>query len=363
MAVKAACKTLALLSIAVLSGCASRPSIPPAFMHPEGLYLQDEPYSRLYVEIDRVEGANLPEFFVDEIKAFLGEHCAKSGGISVILDPPVPASDVEGMSLSAASILCTNGPVESDGPPPAYLHLFAYDGKTTFKGARPEPRVVFNCPSAIFWNVDYARSWPDQTRIDMLRHELGHILGLCRNTAHGDGAHCDKQGCLMFPTPDMLSQIGGLVHLYFREHRLCKDCMRDLELAAEAPCDENLSFAGPFLMRREDGYSVASMAFCEIVLAHPIPAPFDWRETLKRAKAGLIEATERTQHRDGDLKEYHEGTLRAFFGAPQTGTLTEELEQDIAVLSQATNDPSAGVRRFASDMLKKRQEALTAQGR
>lgn len=363
MAVKATCKTLALLSIAVVSGCASRPSIPPAFMHPERLYLLGEPYSRLYVEIDRVEDADLPEFFVDEIKAFVGKHCAKPDGVTVTLDPPVPASEVEGMSLSAASILCTDGPVDSDGPPPAYLHLFVYDGKTTFEGATPYPHVILNCPSAIFWNVDYARSWPDQTRIDMLRHELGHILGLCRNTAHGDGAHCDKHGCLMFPTPDLLSQLGGKVHLYFREHRLCKDCIRDLAMAAGAPCEENLSFAGPFLIRRENGYSVASLAFCEIILAHPMPADFDWHVALHQAKADLRKAVGRTQRREEDLKEYHAATLRTFRGAPQAVALTERLERDIAALSRAVDDPSPGIRRFASDLLKKKERALAEQGR
>lgn len=360
---KIACKIVTLLSIAALSGCASRRSIPAAHMHPERFYLQDRPYSRLYVEVDRTEGVDLPPFFVDELKAFLGEHCAKPDGIEVVLDPPIPACEFENMPHSAASILCTDGPVPDLGAQPAYLHIVAHDGKTAFRGARREPHVLFTCPSTIFWNVDYARSWPDQTRIDMLRHELGHILGLCRNTEHGDGAHCDKHGCLMFPRPDLLSQIGGRAHLYYREQRLCDDCRRDLKQAAETPCDDNLSFAGPFLIRKEDGYSVAALPFCELIVPHPVPAEFDWQEALDRAKACVRKAMGRVRREEGDLKKYHEGAFTAFLGASQTTGLTEMLEQDIAALSRATNDPSAGVRRLASHMLKKRQEALAAQGR
>jgi hypothetical protein len=306
---------------------------------------------------------DLPPFFVDQLKAFLGEHCAKPDGVEVILDPPIPASEFENMPLSALSILCCNGPAPDHATQPAYLHVVAYDGKTAFKGAMREPRVLFTCPSTVFWNVDYARSWPDQTRLDMLRHELGHILGLCRNTAHGDGAHCDKHGCLMFPTPDLLSQIGGRVHLYYREQRLCDDCLHDLKQAAEVPCEDNLSFAGPFLIRKEDGYLVASLPFCELIVPHPIPVEFDWQKALGQAKAYVRKSMGRVRREEGNLKRYHEGAFTAFLGAPQTAGLTEMLEQNIAVLSRAMNDPSADVRRLASHMLKKRQEALATQGR
>jgi len=343
---KIAREIVTLLSMAALSGCASRSSIAAAYMHPERFYLQDKPYSRLHVEIDRTKGVDLPPFLVDELKAFLGEHCAKPDGIEVVLDPPIPACEFENMPRSAASILYTDGPPPDDDAQPAYLHIVAHDGKTAFRGARREPHVLFTCPSTIFWNVDYARSWPDQARIDTLRHELGHILGLCRNTDHGDGAHCDKHGCLMFPTPDLLSQIGGRVHLYYREQRLCDDCLRDLKQAAEAPCEQVLSFAGLFLIRKEDGYSVASLAFCELIVPHPMPAEFDWQEALGRAKAYLGKAVGPVRREEGDLKRHHEGAFAAFLGAPQTADLTEMLEQDIAALSRATNDPSAGVRRL-----------------
>ena len=61
--VKIARKIVTLLSIAALFGCASRSSVPAPYMYPERLYLQDRPCTRLYVEIDRTEGVDLPSFF------------------------------------------------------------------------------------------------------------------------------------------------------------------------------------------------------------------------------------------------------------------------------------------------------------
>jgi hypothetical protein len=356
-------KTLILLSLVISAGCASRPSLPPQYMYPERLYLQDEPYTRLYVEIDRIEGADFPEYLVDELRVFLAEHCSKPDGIEVVLDPPIPTSEFEDVPLGLASILCIDGPVaEEGGPPPAYLHVFVYGGKTMFKGATQEPHVVVECPSTVFWNVDYARTYPKRAKIHMLRHELGHILGLCRNTAHGDGVHCHRHGCLMHPTPDVLSQWGGKVRLYYREHRLCEDCQRDLEAAKQAPPDETLSFVGPFLLRRAEGYSVASLPFFDTIIGPSALSEFDSPAALARAKINLARSVQRISREGGDLREYHEGTWRDFHGRPRKESSREKLEQDIAVLRAAASDPSPGIRGFASGLLKERQDALAAQG-
>jgi hypothetical protein len=331
-------------------------------MYPERLYLQDEPYTRLYAEIDRMEGADFPDDLVDELKAFLAEHCSKPDGIEVVLDPPIPAAEFKDAPLSLASILCIDGPVAEEGrPPPAYLHVFVYDGRTMFKGAMREPRVVLDCPSSVFWNVDYARTFPKQTKVDMLRHELCHILGLCRNTAHSDGAHCRRHGCLMHPTPDVLSQWAGMVHLYYREHRLCQDCRRDLEVARQAPLDETLSFAGPFLLRRAEGYAVASLPFFETIIGDAALSQFAWKRVLEHAKTGARLSWRNALDEGGDPKTNHESTTISFYGRPQTETRPERLEQDIAILSRVATDPSPHVSRFASRILKRRQDALAAQ--
>ena len=355
-------KMLILLTLAISAGCMPRSSLLPQYMYPERLYLQDEPCARLYVEIDRMQRADFPEYLVDELKAFLAEHCSKPDGIEVVLDPPIPAAEFEDVPLSLASILCIDGPVGEEGrPPPAYLHVFVYDGKAMFKGAKRNPRVIAPCPSAVFWNVDFGRTLPKRAKIHFLRHELGHILGLCHNTAHGDGAHCRRHGCLMYPMPDILSQLGGAVHLYHREHRLCDDCRRDLEAARQAPPDETLSFTGPLLLREADGYRVASLPFFETLIGTPAPPESDWKRLLEHAKTCARLSVRKAPDEGRDLKTSHEGTVISFCGRPQTETHAERLEQDIAILSRAATDPSPHVSRFASRILKRRQDALAAQ--
>ncbi len=363
MSAKIAYKTLIFLSVGVFSGCASQPSPPPRFVHPELLYLQDQPYARLYVEIDRMEGASFPDYLVEELKAFLGKYCLKPDGIEVVLDAPIPAGEFKGVGLSVASILCIDGPVTDGQAQPAYLHLFVYDGNTTFKGAMRPPRAVSTGPWGIFWNVDYARSFSGPMKVHMLRHELGHVLGLCQNTAHGDGAHCRKYGCLMHSMPDWASQFGGAVHLYFREHRLCEDCERDLALAGQGPPDDALSFAGPFLVRRAAGYCVASLPFYDTIIGAPTPTGFDWSKALRQAKAGMRQVR-RSELKEGrDRRNAHTAVYVGLYDRPQMELCPENLERDIAVLSKAVSDPSPSVSRLASRLLKQRQDALLAQRR
>ena len=363
MSAKIACKILFLLSVTVLSGCASEPSPPPAFVHPEPLYAQDQPYARLYVEIDRMQGASFPDYLAEELKAFLGKYCLKPDGIEVALDPPMPAGEFEGVGLSAASILCTDGPVTDRQAQPAYLHVFVYDGSTTFKGAMRPCRAVSTGPWGIFWNVDYARSFSRPMKVDMLRHELGHVLGLCQNTPHGDGAHCRKYGCLMHWMPDWASQVGGMTHVFFREHALCEDCERDLALARQAPPDDALSFVGPFLIRRMDGYSVASLLADDIIIAAPTPDGFDWRKALHQSKAGIRRIVQDALAKSRDWRPSHRATWGGLYDRRAGETRPEVLEQDIAILRKAVDDPSPSVRGTASAMLRIREDAPVARGR
>jgi len=229
-----------------------------------------------------------------------------------------------------------------------------------FKGAQRNPHVMNLCPAGILINVDYGDFFPDALAIHIIRHESGHVLGLCQNTAHGDGAHCTKYGCLMYPMPDWQSQFGGMVHLYFREHPLCDDCEQDLSAWRQGPPDENLSFAGPFLVRQADGYCVASLPFCDLLIASPTPGVFDWRKALSQTKAGIrqsVPGSDKCRLSKNDHLLYWAN----FYGRPEKNMPPEEVEQNVAILTKALNDPSPGVRRVAAAQLKKREEATQSQ--
>ncbi len=195
----------------------------------------------------------------------------------------------------------------------------------------------------------------------MLRHECGHILGLSQNTAHGDGAHCAKYGCLMYPMPDWQSQFGGMVHLYFREHRLCDDCEQDLSAWRQGQPDENLSFAGPFLVRKADGYCVASLPFCDLLIGSSTPDVFDWREALIQTKTGIRESAPRSAGERRLSKNDHLTYWTTFYARSERNASPEVRTQNIAILTKALNDPSPFVRRVAATQLKKREEATQSQ--
>jgi len=353
----------AVFLLLVVTTCGCAPKSPPfvTYMHPERLYLRDQPCARVYVEVDRMERVRLPEHWADELRAFFEKCCLKPNGVDVVLDVPLSASEYQGLPISLASILCIDGPPTDNRPPPAYVHVFVYDGKTQFKGAKRNPGVTRWCPTGISINVDYADFFPDAFAIHIIRHESGHVLGLCRNTAHGDGAHCTRYGCLMYPMPDWQSQFGGMVHLHFREHRLCDNCEQDFSAWRQGPPDETLRFAGPFLVRQADGYCVASVPFWDILIASPRPDVFDWRKALSQTRTGIRQSFLGGSEKRRPSKSDHLMYWATFLGPPEKNMSPEESEQTIALLTSALNDPSPGVRRLAAARLKGREEATQSQ--
>jgi hypothetical protein len=358
---RALCGAACLLSLATTCGCA--PKSPPlvTYMHPERLYLRDQPCARIYVEVDRTEGVRLPKRWADELKAFFEKCCLKPQGVDVVLDAPLPADEYQGLPIGLASVLCIDGPPANDQPPPAYAHVFVYDGGAMFKGAQRNPGVVKWWPTGIFINVDYGDLLPEAAAIHIIRHESGHVLGLCQNTAHGDGAHCANYGCLMCPMPDWLSTLGANLHLYFREHRLCGDCERDLSAYRQGPPEESLSFVGPFLIRKADGYCVASLPFCDLLIGSPTPGVFDWRRALSQTKAGIRQSVPGGSGQRRLSRTDHLMYWANFYGRPEKNMSPEEVEQKTTILTKALKDPSPGVRRVAAARLKEREEATQSQ--
>lgn len=340
------------LAVCAVSGCASKSGRLPTYMQPELLYLSDRPYSRLYVEVDSVEGVEVPEELLGDLRVFLGEHCSKPDGIEIVRDEPIPLSEAREWPMGPASVLYLDGPDPNSGPQPAYLRLFFYDTKRTFKRVVKNPHVPGLCPSAICYNVNYRRSRQDDVADFILKHEAGHVLGLCKNTAHGDGAHCSNDKCRMNASPGWWWGFFGCFFGGRIQRELCADCLDDLEAGKSEDAGPELEFEGPFLIRREDGYFVASLPSRHILLPESAEDKFRWREVLADLKEGI---------KASDLSECAKKSSCLHFraGRSYAGDSSAQGAADYrAMLEKAVDDPSSFISSQAAKALEelKREE-------
>jgi len=341
-------RTTAILLVLIVSGCGPKSAKLPTYMRPELLYLNGQPYNRLYVEVDMVEGVEVSEKWLDTLKEFLSTHCSKPDGIKIVRDESIPFDDIKDMPIGPASILCLDGPGPNSGPQPAYMHIFFYAKDKIFKGSPEYPHTATSfCPCAIFYNVDYKKSKQTKFVEFVLQHEIGHILGLCKNTMHSDGAHCKNNKCLMYDNPGLIPTLG----LYFGvpvNKTLCADCLSDLQAYKSESADPNLTFDGPFLIRKEDGYSVASLPYCDYIIPQFIEEKFDWRQlllTLKRV----------SEQKDFGKywKEKWKFRLIGIFRPQNEDSSLSDKELLRESLLKATKDPNLEIRAFANSQLEK----------
>lgn len=314
MVIRAVC---AAVGIGVVSGCGGAKR--PLDGRYGALYLREAPHRQLYVEIDTLEGTEVPSELIEEIRTFLGRHCAKPGGIRVVRDRP--AAFEEELSLGLMALLCTDGPPEDAGEPPAYLHVFFYGtDQEDFFCETENPHVNGYCPTTVFFNVSYCKRYHESLNLNLLRHELGHILGLCSNTGHGNGQHCRHHGCLMRSSMSLLSEVTALVQLPTKAAEPCAACLRDLEAARQFDPNGSLFFEGPFLVERTEESQVMRLPYFKMTWAREEVGRMGWREVLGFAKNKIRE--DAAQLMEGIRREKHEGTMEAKY-VPDGSDATE----------------------------------------
>jgi hypothetical protein len=337
----------------IVSGCAPKSAKLPTYMRPELLYLNEQPYSRLYIEVDTVEGVEVPDRWLDTLKEFLSTHCSKPDGIEIVRDEPIPFDDIKDMPIGPASILCLDGPDPNSGSQPAYLHVFFYDKDKIFKKATDRPYVAYACPCTIFFNTDYLKHRKKQWVPHALSHEAGHILGLCKNKSHGDGSHCKRNNCLMNTTPGLLSEFGLLFGISIKK-QLCNDCLSDIETYKSEDADPNLVFKGPFLIRREEGYSVASAPYFNILIPSFLEDNFGWQQTLMFQK----EVIKKTDFGQFSKKK---GMVRSngLYIPKSKEDSQPDMKACLGSLIKATKDPNPEISHFAATELEKIKQRQT----
>ena len=325
-----------LFSLLILYGCGPKPTL-AEYMKPELLYLQEAPYRSLYVEVDVVEGSEVSDEWLDVLKEFLETHCSMPDGIKIVCDEPVPLDEIRDLQIGPASIVCIDGPDPLLSSQPAYLHVFFYNWKKTFKKAELASHIISNCPNTIFFPTD---KWFQKNIAPCaLQHEAGHVLGLCKDTSHGDGAHCKNNNCLMNPSPGLLSDI-ELIFGVQVEKSLCNDCLNDLEKYKSESTEPNLTFDGPFLVRKEKGYLVANLPYCAYIIPESFENKFDWHDLL---------AVIKQQCREQKNRYFLNGILIAkrLDDSPADMSLYRD------IFAKAANDPDPMVRQYAIQELKK----------
>lgn len=227
------------------------------FWKPWLLNSSRSPYRKLYVEVDAVRGAEPPQAWLDGMARFLKAQCDKPDGIKIVRSQTISRAEAATASTTSLALRYL------DGPPPgsAFLYVLYYNSalNPSLKTANPHA-VVFPYPCAIFVDRNYNEAdFGDVLGGLILEHEAGHLVGAARNPAHGDGAHCRNHHCLMNPQFLYAPEMIALGMAPTPQTEFCPDCLADMARWRATPAPANLRFNGPFLTRREQGYSVLTL--------------------------------------------------------------------------------------------------------
>lgn len=246
-----------LLAGLILAGCAtpkSRPAPPPStatpppeFLKPSLLYLLAAPHSRIYVEVDAVEGCEPTEAALVQLQKFLIKHCQKPDGVEIMVSDIIPRKAARKTTPRTLGRRYMNGPPDDQASPPAFMYVLYYPGwpgrVPPFADIAPYPAIYFNTRFSLGIAVD-----------EILPHETGHLLGLVNRTAHAKRGHCWNSGCAMNNHWGYLRNFGWLP--WRKQSQLCTECVNELTQAAKQSPPANLRYVGPVLVRSESLYDV-----------------------------------------------------------------------------------------------------------
>ena len=188
-------------------------------------FLADGEFTGLTIEVDHVEGLAPSQEALDSLRVFLERRLNKPDGVSITLDDAIaPPEDSVYSAEEIRDLEATHRDVFTEGDELAAYYLFL-DGRFEQQGVLGI--AYYNTSMAIFEQVIRENSGgATQPRTPVIeassvRHEMGHVLGLVANGTpmagedHHDeahGAHCTKQGTLMYyqvETTDFISNLEG----------------------------------------------------------------------------------------------------------------------------------------------------------
>ena len=202
------------------------------------LYLLPSPHSRLYVEVDAVEGCEPKDIALQKLKEFLSAHCDKPDGIEVVRSDVIPKEAARGISPRALARKYINGPDKITASPPAFMYVLFYNyslcgdsavakaghpGASTPPARRPEvanPYAEVLPYPTIYFNPRY---FLGMAKKQTLLHETGHLLGMVSRPTHAREGHCLDSACLMNAHLRPYRWLLGK-----SQKQLCRQCVAEL---------------------------------------------------------------------------------------------------------------------------------------
>src|SRR2546426_543334 len=214
------------------------------------LYLLPSPHSRLYVEVDAVEGCAPKDIALQKLKEFLSAHCDKPDGIEVVRSDVIPKKAARGISPRALARRYIDGPDKTNASPPAFMYVLYYARRPgtaiPYTETYPYPAIYLNTRFSLGLALN-----------EILLHETGHLLGLVSRPVHARKGHCRNRGCQMNTHWAYLREFSWLPGR--KQSPLCAECVAELgQSATQAPLP-NLRYIGPVLVRSEVDYHVLSL--------------------------------------------------------------------------------------------------------
>jgi len=249
-------------------------------------------YRSISVEVVAVQGIQPSQKAIDSMVSFLRQETGKP--VTVTNGAVIPKEQADRLTPEAMATLAFNGPKHDDE---AYLPILFYcdeGASNKYDGWVPS---TYHC--GIFVNMAFAQPY-DSAMAWTLRHESSHVLGLCRNRSHGDGVHCNDSNCVMYHAQVIRDSLTAMIFtsnaatIERREKQsranmnLCSKCQEDLHQPAAQATGNDVEFAGPFLVRHEKGYCVASLAAYTFIMFGDAPQ-FDWKRQLADARKSVLE--------------------------------------------------------------------------
>src|SRR5438034_9875465 len=232
----------------------------PESWKPHLLYLLPSPHSRLYVEVDAVEGSVPKQAALQKLRSFLSKYCNKPDGIEIVRGDVIPIETARGFSEKALARKYVNGPAKTTGSPPAFMYVLFYNdalckesveaehsrasaAQRSRRAAKPYAEALPY--PAIYFNTRYVPWFPWRfSGMDKkgLLHEAGHLLGLVRRPT-GVSFHCTNRTCLLNSDVYLHRSLLG------QQKMLCPQCAAELAESSTDPPPSNLRFVGAVLVR------------------------------------------------------------------------------------------------------------------